>query len=113
MIIFIISAFFLASFAAPVYAAPDDPYTISKIVDVLERIINLLAPAAGIAFFFMMIVGGFQFLNSGGDPKAAGAARTTLTYAFLGIILVVASWIILKIIAGATGVDVTTVNLPI
>ncbi|MDP2632102.1 MAG: hypothetical protein Q8P25_00060 [Candidatus Curtissbacteria bacterium] len=112
MVIFIISAYFLASFIAPVYAAPGDPYTISQVVDVLERIINLLAPAAGIAFFFMMIIGGFQFLNSGGDPKAAGAARTTLTYAILGIILVVASWLILQIIKSATGVDVTTVNLP-
>lgn len=88
------------------------PAQISDIVSILERIINLLAPAAGIAFFFMMIVGGFQFLNSGGDPKAAGAARTTLTYAILGIILVVASWLILQLVKGVTGVDVTNVELP-
>ena len=112
MVTFIISAYFLASLITPVYAAPGDPATISEVVSVLERIIGLLAPAAGIAFFFMMLVGGFKFLSSGGDPKAAGAARTTLTFAIIGIILVVASWLILKLIADLTGVDVTTVNLP-
>ena len=61
----------------------------------------------------MLLVGGFQFMTSGGDPKAAGHARTTLTFAIIGIILVVASWLILQIIKQATGVDVTTVNLPI
>lgn len=113
MAIFLALASLLSAFASPVYAAANDPAQLSDIVDVLKNIINLLAPAAGIAFFIMLLVGGFQFVNSGGDPKAAGQARTTLTYAILGIILVVASWLILKIIADVTGVKVTTVNLPI
>ena len=95
---------------SPVYA--QDPAKIADIVDILERIIRLLAPAAGIAFFIMLLVGGFQFVTSGGDPKAAGQARTTLTYAAIGIILVVASWLILTVIKALTGVDVTTVDIP-
>ncbi|MEK9147260.1 MAG: hypothetical protein AAB639_03620 [Patescibacteria group bacterium] len=95
---------------SPVYA--QDPAKIADIVDILERIIRLLAPAAGIAFFIMLLVGGFQFVTSGGDPKAAGQARTTLTYAIIGIILVVASWLILTVIKALTGVDVTTVDIP-
>ena len=94
----------------PVYA--QDPPKIVDIVDVLKRIISLLAPAAGIAFLIMLIIGGFQFINSGGDPKAAGQARTTLTYAIVGILLVVASWLILTVIAAVTGVNVTRVEIP-
>jgi len=71
-----------------------------------------LAPAAGIAFFIMMLIGGFQCLTSGGDPKAAGAARSTLTYAIIGIILVVVSWLILVLIRDITGASVTTVTIP-
>ena len=79
---------------------------------IFRNILLIIIPFAGLAAFVVLIVGGFQFLNSGGDPKAAGAARTTLTYAFLGIILVVASWLILQLVRSVTGVDVTTVNLP-
>lgn len=96
--------------SSPVYA--QGPAQIGDIVKVLENIIKLLAPAAGIAFLIMLLVGGFQFVTSGGDPKAAGQARATLTFAIIGIILVVASWLILTIIRAVTGVDVTTVDIP-
>ena len=96
----------------PVFAQPDPPPPLSDIVGIIQRIIQFLAPAAGIAFFIMLLVGGFQFVTSGGDPKAAGQARTTLTYAIMGIILVVVSWLILQLIRSVTGVDVTTVEFP-
>lgn len=102
----------LTLFTAPVYAQSSPPATISDIVKVLENITRLLAPAAGIAFFIMLLVGGYKFITSGGDPKAVGSARSTLTYAVIGIILVVASWLILKLIADLTGAPVTTVTIP-
>lgn len=101
---------FLLVFASPIYAA-QEPAKISNIVDVLKNIITLLAPAAGIAFFIMLLAGGYKFITSGGDPKAVGSARATLTYAVIGIILVVASWLILQLIANLTGAPVTTVDL--
>lgn len=119
----IITALVLVLSSSPAYAQtpspalkcgdPGAPTCISEIVPILKKIITLLAPAAGIAFLIMLLVGGFQFINSGGDPKAAGQARTTLTYAFIGILLVVASWLILTVIADITGADVTNVDLPI
>ncbi|OGD84949.1 hypothetical protein A2165_02055 [Candidatus Curtissbacteria bacterium RBG_13_40_7] len=91
----------------------NDPAQISDIVTVIENIIKLLAPMAAIAFFVMLLWGGFQFLTSGGDPKSVAAARTTLTIAIIGVILVVAAWLILLLIENITGVDVTVVDLPI
>lgn len=91
----------------------NDPAQISDIVSILENIISLLAPAAAIALFIMILVAGFQFLTSGGDPKAVAGARTTLTYAIIGVILVVVVWLILTLIEAVTGVPITIVNLPI
>ncbi|OGD94878.1 hypothetical protein A3F02_03605 [Candidatus Curtissbacteria bacterium RIFCSPHIGHO2_12_FULL_38_9b] len=96
----------------PSYAAVDEPAKLSGIVKILENIIGLLAPAAGIAFLIMLIIGGWQFMSSGGDPKAVGGAKNTLTFAIIGIILVIASWLILQLVAEITGAPVTTVNLP-
>ena len=87
------------------------PPTILGIVDILRNIISILAPVAGIAFFIMLLVGGFQLVTSGGDPKAAGQARSTLTYAVIGIVLVVAAWLIIQAIAQFTGVNVTKVEI--
>ena len=102
----------MAVLVSPVYAVKD-PAEISDIVGILANIIRLLAPAAAIAVFVMILVAGFQFLTSGGDPKAVAAARTTFTYAILGVILVVVVWLILTLIQAITGVPITVVNLPI
>ena len=110
--ILIILAGLAQGLVSPVYAVGDSPAKISEIVKILENIIKLLAPAAGIAFFIMLLIGGFQFLTSGGDQKAAGAARSTLTYSIIGIILVVVSWLILVLIRDITGDSVTTVTIP-
>ena len=110
------SAFFtiltglLVAFTNPVFAQP--PAQLGDAVDIIENIIKLLAPAAAIAFLIMLIIGGFQFVTSGGDPKAAGAARTTLTYAVIGIVLVVAVWLILLLIQNITNVPITNVEIP-
>jgi hypothetical protein len=100
------------AFVSPVYAQLHDTAEIGDIVGIIQNIIKFLAPAAAIAFFIMVVVGGFKFLTSGGDPKAAASARSTLTFAILGVILVVVSWLILLLINQITGVDVTNVGLP-
>ena len=91
---------------------PNAPAELGSIVLVIRNIIKLLVPVAAIAFFIMMIIGGAQFIFSGGDPKAAAGARSTLTYAIIGIILVVVSWLILLLVQNVTGVDVTKVFIP-
>ncbi len=105
------TSFFLVVFASPVYAQ-SGPAKITDILHLLENILKLLAPAAGIAFFIMLLIGGYKFITSGGDPKNVSAARSPLTYAVIGIVLVVASWLILNLIKSFTGVDVTTVTFP-
>ena len=39
--------------------------------------------------------------------KAAESARKTLTYAILGLVLIIAAWFILKFLSEFTGVDLT------
>lgn len=93
-------------------AAPKEPAQIKDIVIVIGNIIKLLAPIAAVAFLAMMLFGGYQLIFSGGDPKAAAGARSTFTYAILGLILVVVVWLLLLLIKNVTGVDVTTVEIP-
>lgn len=77
----------------------------------LEKLFEYTVSAAlafgGIALLAMIIVGSFKYLNSGGDQKATEGAQKTLTYAISGIVLLAGSFLILKIVATITNVDIT------
>jgi hypothetical protein len=63
---------------------------------------------AGVAALFMVIFGGFRFMTSGGDPKAVEGARKTITWAIIGLIVVLLSFAIVSFIAQVTGVRCIT-----
>lgn len=86
--------------------------TIQGFECIFINILNIATSLAGLAVFIMLLVGGFKYLTSGGDPKASQSARNTLTYAIAGLVLVIAAWFILKFIAEFTGVEVTIFKIP-
>ena len=45
-----------------------------------------------------------KFITSGGDPKQAEGARKTLTFAIIGLMVVVFSFAIVNLVAKTTGV---------
>lgn len=83
----------------------DNPATISDLVQIMFDLLNLAIRLAGIATFIMIVIGGFKYLTAGGDPKAAESAKNTLTYAILGLVLIIAAWFIIRFIAEFTGVS--------
>jgi hypothetical protein len=76
------------------------------------NIAQVIVYFAGIVFFIMFIRGGFSYLTSGGDPKKTAKATSTLTMSIIGLIGVIASFLILKFISSFTGVNVTEFNIP-
>ncbi|MCL4390153.1 MAG: hypothetical protein M1484_02650 [Patescibacteria group bacterium] len=59
----------------------------------------------GIVTLIFLIYGSIRFVLSRGDPKALEAAQKTMTYAVLGMALVVGSFFVVNIIT-------TTLGLP-
>ena len=90
----------------------ETPAKIQDLVVIVQRILNIVVRLAGIAVFIMLIIGGFQYLTAGGDPKKTQAASNTLTYAIFGLVAVIAAWFILLFIEKFTGVKVTEFNIP-
>lgn len=85
--------------------------TIADLGTIFGKVVQSLLGFAGIAFFILLIVGGFKYITSGGDPKAVEGARSTLTYAIGGLIVILLSFLILVLIRAITGVDVTKFNV--
>ncbi len=87
------------------------PARISDLEVIFSKILSLAVPASGIAAFIMLIAGGFKYLTSDGDPKKAQEAQQTITYALIGLILLVSAYIIISFIESFTGVDVSTFTI--
>ena len=88
-----------------------DPVTgvpiLKGLEDVFENVIQTVLALAGIAFFIMLILGGFKYITAGDNPQNAEAAKKTLTTAIGGMVLVALAFLILRIIATFTGAGVT------
>ncbi len=61
---------------------------------------------AAIIFFFMLVIGGIRWITSGGDKGKTEAARSQITAALVGLVIVFASWAILQLINVIFGVDI-------
>lgn len=80
-----------------------EPATLEDLEVIFSNILRAAIPFAGIVLFVMLIIGGFQYLTSGGDPKKVASARNTLTFAIIGIVLVALAYLILVVISMITG----------
>jgi len=76
------------------------------------NVLQVIVFFAGLAFLFMFISGGFKYLFSSGEQKAVAAASSTLTMAFIGLIGIIASWLIISFIQKFTGISITNFVIP-
>lgn len=90
----------------------DDVAYIQGFECLFVNVVRILTPIVGIALFIMLIVGSFQLLTSGGDPKQIQKAQKTLTSAIIGIVVFFGVWFILTLIHYITGVEVTKFIIP-
>ena len=80
--------------------------TLEGLEGIFQNALSAVMALASIALFLTLVIGGFQFMTAGGDPKKVAAAQTTLTYAVAGLILVALSYLILVFISEFTGADI-------
>lgn len=91
-----------------------DVATFQSLETVFANIIGAAMSLGIVALFIMFLVGGFSFLFAAGDAKKLEQARGTLSNAIVGLVIIVASYLILRIIATFTGVtDITTFRVPV
>lgn len=79
---------------------------------IVKNILNIAVRFVGIAAFIMIIIGGFQYLTSGGNPENTKKAWSTITWGIAGLAVLLGSWLILKFIQVLTNVDVTQFVIP-
>lgn len=89
-----------------------EPATLKDLEAVFARVISIAVSLVSLVLFIMLVIGGFKYLTSGGDPKATESARNTMTYAIIGLVVIVASYLIIRAIEYFTGVTLTRFEIP-
>lgn len=115
---FLLILLFFLILPSSAFASPDwsdtsgvTPARLSDLNAVFGYVLDVLLTLAGIALLIMIVIGGFQYLTAGDNPKNAEKATHTLTQAVTGLIIIIAAWFILQAIKALTGFDVTIFNI--
>ncbi len=85
-----------------------------RITDLGQVISSLVSGAIVIALImvlFYLIMGGIQWITSGGDKGKTEAARNKITSAIVGLAIVAASWAIFTVIGYLFGVNIAGTGL--
>lgn len=89
-----------------------DVATIQGLQCLIANILSIFLTTLGITGFIMLIVGSMRWLLSGGNSQNVDKAGKTMTFAVVGIVVSLSSFIILRLIAEFTGVQ-TILNFTI
>jgi len=71
--------------------------------NVYVNLINTLFIFVGIIFFFNLILAGWDYMLSSGDPKKISAATTRLLNSFIGILMVFTAFVVVRLITTMLG----------
>lgn len=84
-------------------ADPNSAANLKCIPAVFQNIVVAALVFAGVVAVYLIIFSAFKFILGGQDPKQVEGARNTLTYAIIGLLVILFSFFIINFFAGITG----------
>jgi hypothetical protein len=84
---------------------PDGVVDLNAIPQLFANILAVAISLIGILSFVMFLSGGLKMMTSGGDPKQLEAAKGTITYSILGLVLAIGAFLILTYVGKFLGID--------
>jgi hypothetical protein len=66
----------------------NDTAVTSAVGALATKVVNIFTIIVGAASVIMIVYGGFRYITSGGSSERVGAAKNTLIYAIIGLIIV-------------------------
>lgn len=66
----------------------------------IKNIVKTLVGIAGAVAVVFMVIGGFHYITSSGNPEKLDKAKSTLLYSGIGLVIVLAAYTIVDFVAG-------------
>lgn len=86
------------------------PSALGSIIGSLVGVFLILSFMAALLY---MLLGGFDWITSGGDKAKLQSARDKITNSLVGLIVVGASWAVMMIVSNFIGIDFPNLPIPI
>jgi len=80
-------------------------YTVDDFIILAIRVSKMIMGIVGSLSLIMLIYGGFMFLISAGSSESITKARKIIVAAIIGLVIVFSSYLIIKFVLGAIGID--------
>lgn len=78
----------------------------------ISGIIGVFILFAAIFAFVYLLIGGINWITSGGDKAKVETARTRIINALVGLILIASIWAIITLVFPAVGLSFPTITFP-
>ncbi len=102
-------------FAADITIAQPATVKITEIGSLISAVVGTMLILAALITFIYLILGGIQWITSGGDKTAMEAARNKITHAIVGLVIVGSAWAIMALVQNFLGISIIGsggINLP-
>lgn len=70
----------------------------SEVSSLVVTVVDILSLIVGAASVVMLIIGGFRYVISGGDANSISAAKNTILYAIVGLVIVALAQFIVRFV---------------
>lgn len=79
----------------------------------IGALLRLILVVASLVFFFILVMGGINWIMSGGDKAKTEGARNQITAALVGLVIVFAAWAIAQLIGTFFGgINIFNLEIP-
>lgn len=82
-----------------------NPLSANTFTELFLRIADWIAGVAATMAVLMVVVGGYQYMVSGGNEEKTASARRTIQWALIGLIVIVASRSLLEVLYRILGIE--------
>lgn len=98
---------FAADLSIPIpRTAEGELVRIVNLGQLISAVVGALLIISALLAFIFLILGGIQWITSGGDKTGMEAARNKITHAIVGLVIVGAAWAIMVLVQNFLGVTI-------
>lgn len=73
---------------------------------VITNALTIVFVVAALLVLFMLIIGAFQWITSGGDKENVGHARARITHALIGLAILALAFLIVKVVGQIVNINI-------
>lgn len=77
----------------------------------IPKAVTLVLIGGSLIFFFILVAGAIQWISSGGDKQALEGARSRITQAIVGLLILFASFALIQFMESFFGVKILTLDI--